>query len=252
MLIYIAAAIVILTAALHSFAGGAVLIRPLLAQDWDIGLPRPAVDRILWFAWHLTSIAWVGLAAAMLGLPLFHAAALVFVLSGLLILVMLRGHLAWPLFLGAGACIWASMGVLPPWLLRASAVGGASLSLALAGLHAYWGVGGRRGLAAAVPQREDGTPAFKPGPLACFAVAAACAVLAGALAWPAVGTAPVGARVSLWLALGVFVLRAIGDGRQVGFSKANRDTAFARADDAIYSPLVVALAFACGASLLLT
>ncbi|MCA9616865.1 MAG: DUF3995 domain-containing protein, partial [Myxococcales bacterium] len=209
-----------------------------------------AAERILRFAWHLTSVAWVGLAAVVAGVPSFHAAATVCVVSGAVIFVTLRGHLAWPLFFAAGACLWASMGV-PTSVLRGLAIVGAVVAVLLAALHAYWGLGGRRGLAAAVPTRSDGTPAFEPGPLACFGVAAACLCLAVLLSWPSLGGAPTLVRVALWIALATFVLRAIGDGKQVGFSKAEHETAFARADDAFYSPLVVGLAFACGAALLL-
>ncbi len=70
------------------------------------------------------------------------------------------------------------------------------------------------------------------------------------------GVAREGVMTGVWMAadkggvaLGAFVVRAVGDGRQVGFTKSNRATAFARADDALYSPLVVALAFASAAAL---
>ncbi|MCR9159829.1 MAG: DUF3995 domain-containing protein [Nannocystaceae bacterium] len=129
---------------------------------------------------------------------------------------------------------------------------GAGLAAALAGLHAYWGLGGTRGLNNAVPQRDGGDPAFKPGAAACLAVSAACALLGVLLVWPTVAPTPWVPRAGLWVALVVFVLRAVGDGGQVGFSKTNRDTAFAQADDAVYTPLVVGLGFSCAAALLLT
>lgn len=249
MLAYVAVGILTLIAALHSVLGEGALLRPLFAKDWDIGIPRFAAERILRFAWHLTSIAWVGLAVAVAGVPLLHAAAIVCVTSGAVVFVMLRGHLAWPLFFAAGTCLWVSAGAVPEVALKATVVLGAALAAALCGLHAYWGVGGRWGIASAVPQREDGQPAFKPGPLACFAVSAACAALSVLLVWPTFAPVPTVLHVGLWVALAVFVVRAIGDGKQVGFSKSDRGTAFARADDALYSPLVVGLAFACGAAL---
>ncbi len=246
-----AAAILFLLAILHSVLGELALLRPLFAESWRVAVPRAAAETILRFAWHLTSIAWVGLGAALLGLPLVHAAALVCAASGAAVFFTLRGHLAWPLFLGAAACLWASVGAIPSLVLYATSLGGAGLALAIAGLHAYWGLGGRWGFAAAVPTGTDGHPAFLPGALACFAVSAACATLAGLLGWAALGTPPALVNVSIWIALGVCVVRAIGDGRQVGFSKADHGTAFARADDALYSPLVVALAAGCGCALLL-
>ncbi len=251
MLTYVAVAILSLIAVLHSVLGEAALLRPLFAKPWEIGVPRFAAERIFRFAWHLTSIAWVGLAAAVTGVPLLYAAALVCVLSAVVIFAALRGHLAWPLFLAAGACLWVSTGAVPTPVVQGLSLCGAVLAVLLAGLHAYWGMGGRWGMDAAVPQRADGSPAFKPGPGACFAVSAACAVLAALLVWPTVAVAPLTVRVLLWLALAVLVARAVGDGKQVGFSKADHSTRFARADDALYSPLVVGLAFACSSALLL-
>ncbi|MGH1347231.1 MAG: DUF3995 domain-containing protein [Nannocystales bacterium] len=251
MLAYVAVAILSLIAVLHSVLGEAALLRPLFAKPWDIGIPRHAAERIFRFAWHLTSIAWVGLAAAVAGVPLMHAAAMVCALSGVVIFALLRGHLAWPLFLAAAGCLWVSAGAVPAVAVQGLSLCGAALAVLLAGLHAYWGVGGRWGMGAAVPQRDDGSPAFKPGPLACFAVCGACAVLAALLVWPSVTVAPGAVRVLLWIALAVFVVRAVGDGKQVGFSKADHSTDFAQADDALYSPLVVGLAFACGSALLL-
>lgn len=251
MLAYVAVGILTLIAALHSVLGEGALLRPLFAKEWDIGVPRFAAERILRFAWHLTSIAWVGLAVAIAGVPLLHAAAIVCVISGAVVFVMLRGHLAWPLFFAAGMCLWASAGAVPEVALMTIVYLGAALAAALCVLHAYWGAGGRWGISTAVPSREDGSPAFQPGPWACFAVSAACASLDVLLVWPTVAPMPAVLRVGLWVALSVFVVRAVGDGKQVGFSKSNRATAFARADDALYSPLVVGLAFACGAALLL-
>lgn len=252
MLAYVAVALLSLIAVLHSVLGEAALLRPLFSKPWEVGIPRFAAERILRFAWHLTSIAWVGLAAAVAGVPLLHAAALVCVLSGVVVFGALRGHLAWPLFLAAGTCMWVSAGAVPTAAVQGLSLCGAGLAVLLAGLHAYWGIGGRWGLDAAVPQRADGSPAFKPGPWACFAVSAACVALAGLLVWPSIAAAPLTVRALLWIALAVFVVRAVGDGKQVGFSKADHSTDFARADDALYSPLVVGLAFACSSALLLS
>ena len=73
-----------------------------------------------------------------------------------------------------------------------------------------------------------------PALLATFAVL---------LAWPIFGA---GFEPTVrWLTLagcGVLALRALGDGRVVGFSKRERGTLFARRDDAYYTPLVVLLA----------
>lgn len=251
MLAYVAVAILALIAVLHSVLGEAALLRPLFLERWELPIPRFAAERILRFAWHLTSVAWVGIAAAVAGVPLVHAAVIVCALSGAVIFVALRGHLAWPMFLATAALLALSEGVLPPLALQGLVWTGAAVAAAVAGVHVYWAAGGRWGMGAVVPQRADGSPAFSPGPVATLGVAVACAVLAGLLLWPSFAAVPGWARIGLWVAMGVFALRAIGDGRQVGFSKSNRETAFAQADDAIYSPLVVGLGFACGAALAL-
>jgi hypothetical protein len=99
-------------------------------------------------------------------------------------------------------------------------------------LHFYWAVGGRSGKSAAIPE-IDGVPAFRPSK-------AAMAVVGLAL----LGTAAIVLlQVQLLLAgaAAVLLLRAIGDFRLVGFFKRRRDSAFARMDTRLYSPLCLAL-----------
>lgn len=69
--------------------------------------------RTLRFAWHLTSIAWWGIAAAFVALGFNSARAGVlilagtFALSGVITLVASRGrHLAWLVFLAIGLFAW--------------------------------------------------------------------------------------------------------------------------------------------------
>ena len=56
----------------HSVLGEQGILRPLFAAEWTVELPRWAVERILRFAWHLTSLAWVALAAAWMGVCLLY------------------------------------------------------------------------------------------------------------------------------------------------------------------------------------
>ncbi|MBK9082741.1 MAG: hypothetical protein IPL88_12015 [Rhizobiales bacterium] len=100
----------------HSFLGERLLIGPLTSEAGRAGLlakSRFARD-VLRFAWHLTSVAFVGLAAplavyafaeidapARLALRLVGASSIV---MGAVALVSSRGrHLSWVFFLGAGA-----------------------------------------------------------------------------------------------------------------------------------------------------
>ena len=96
----------------HSGLGEARLIGPLLDPVHRTGLlAKSATARgILRFAWHLTSIAWWGLAAVTAAYALappgkaepavLTAIAATLAISGLVILATSRGrHLAWPIFL---------------------------------------------------------------------------------------------------------------------------------------------------------
>ncbi|MBL8590271.1 MAG: hypothetical protein JNK46_17185 [Methylobacteriaceae bacterium] len=115
-LLLLAAAFMAGLAVAHSLLGEKWLIGPLVAEETRAGLlvrSRFAL-RVLRFAWHLTSVAFLGLAAplvvyafaaidapARLALRLVGASLLV---MGAVVLASSRGrHLAWPFFLGAGA-----------------------------------------------------------------------------------------------------------------------------------------------------
>jgi uncharacterized protein DUF3995 len=129
-------------------------------------------------------------------------------------------------------------------------VGGIAVAalLAIAGLHVYWAAGGTRGATAAVPARE-GQPLFRPTRAATLLVA--FLLLLGA----ALLTARLGVfgrlepewffRAGAWALAGVFLARAIGDFRWVGFFKRPAGTRFAALDTALYSPLCLAIAAGC-------
>lgn len=132
-----------------------------------------------------------------------------------------------------------------------------STVFALLGLvHVYWALGGRRGLAAALPQlpvppgrQQPGEPAqrnaFTPSPAATLAVAAALlgvallVALRGGLFGAPVPHAAV--RLVLGAAALAFFARAVGDFRLVGFFKRVKGSTFARMDSRVYSPLCVLL-----------
>jgi hypothetical protein len=117
---------------------------------------------------------------------------------------------------------------------------------ALAGLHVYWACGGRWAGRVALPQHADGRVVFSPGPLACGVVAAVLAAL-GALCLDQVlfagAVVPRGLTRAAHLAAAVlFALRVVGDFRFVGVFRKIRNTAFARYDRRIYTPLCAVLA----------
>jgi Protein of unknown function (DUF3995) len=112
-------------------------------------------------------------------------------------------------------------------------------------LHAYWGLGGRWGFAAALPQTAAGARVLNPGPIECLVVAlglfgfAALALdQAGFLQLPLKAIWGCWAMRSLVL---IFGLRAVGDFHYVGFFKTVKGTLFAGLDTAYYSPLCLLL-----------
>jgi len=112
-------------------------------------------------------------------------------------------------------------------------------------LHIHWLFGGRWGKAVAVPE-QNGRPAFTPSRFATALVAiglADCAALVAALAgWlPPLMGAGLLRMMGFAVAL-LFLARAIGDFRLVGFFKRVRSTRFAAFDTRFYSPLCLGLA----------
>ena len=132
--------------------------------------------------------------------------------------------------------------------MTAVALAAAAVLFAIAAMHLYWAAGGRIGAVAAVPERS-GRPVFTPRPLSTVAAGLAFAlaggiVLARASLWE-LPVAPDGLiRVATWAIGLIFLLRAIGDFRLVGFFKRVRGTRFATLDTRAYSPLALAVAAA--------
>jgi len=113
--------------------------------------------------------------------------------------------------------------------------------LFLASLHIYWAVGGRWGWTAAVPTREDNARLFSPGPIATLLVAAGL-LLMGLIVLIKGGLIPLALpmlidRYACWLIAFIFIGRAIGDFRYIGFFKKLTKTEFAKNDTRYYSPL---------------
>jgi len=122
--------------------------------------------------------------------------------------------------------------------------GGAAVLGGVSVLHLYWAAGGRRGQHAGIPT-SDGRALMAPSTAATVAVAAvlatACGLYVGATArWEPRWVYSIGTTG----AAAVLAARAIGDRRYIGFLKRSRDSAFARRDTYLYSPLCAVLAVA--------
>lgn len=226
----------------HSALGESKILGPLLRCDLPaFALGATFVKRVIRFAWHLTSIAWIALAACLWIAP--ASAAVVgagMLVSSLVTLVGARGrHFAWALFAagGLGALHRYQDGPAPTWL----ACIGAAIAAALALLHVAWALGVTWGVDAAIP-KSDGRRRFEPSRGATLAVALALTVLA--IVFIGLGGIVTVPGVS-WLALAaaiVFGARTIGDFRHFGLFGRGRGDAFSRNDAMLYTPLCFALA----------
>ena len=115
----------------------------------------------------------------------------------------------------------------------------------IAAAHLYWAAGGQAGSSAAIPQ-ANGEPLFRPGRGATVLVAIGLFALAVLALWrDGLILLPLPffvARIGAWLAALVFLARAVGDFKFVGWSKRVRGSRFARLDDVFYAPLCLTLA----------
>ncbi len=125
------------------------------------------------------------------------------------------------------------------------AAGCAAVLFIVAAIHVYWGLGGRIGFKAALPELPSGELAFTPP--AALTLLVAMGLVIAALAILAVGRLLVLPLPMAVLRIGVaqlafvFALRAVGEFRYIGFFKKIRGSRFARYDTLYYSPLCLAL-----------
>jgi len=235
---------------LHSVLGEIKVLQPLFAEpEWKLrALPRRPAETLLRFAWHATTISWFGFAAIAFGLPLLLSLTVVALAMGGCLFWVLRGHLAWPVFLVAGLGASWSAGLLDR-VAQPVAISTAIVLTALALVHLYWALGGRRALSSALPARRDGEVVFRPGRMITFGVATSLMLFAALI----VQTLRVDggyARVLVGLGILILAARAVGDGRYFGFTKRIRGTRFAQLDERLFTPVVVFLALGSGAALL--
>ena len=120
-----------------------------------------------------------------------------------------------------------------------------SVFVLLALTHVYWAFGGSGVKIAAVPEVE-GRPAFTPSRVATLGVTLAllaCALLVAATSGSVLIPIPTRVLCGLMFVLAfVFIARAVGDFRLVGFFKRVTGTRFARLDSTVFSPLCAAVA----------
>lgn len=247
-----AAVLLVLIAVMHSVIGERLLLSGVLEGRWRTRLPHRYARRMLRGGWHLTSIAWVGLAATLLGASPAVVVGAVCLPSAVVVAWCVPGHVAWPFFTAAGVLALAAAGAVPDTVLAAVVMAAVVAALVAAGFHVAWAAGSTRGRAAVIPQRRGTTePLGRPGPVPTLGVAGALVVYV-----VVVSAAALGAEGPWWTVCGVaalvvLALRVIGDGRYLGVTKRVRDTPFGRADDRFWTPVVALLGLGAAGALAL-
>jgi Protein of unknown function (DUF3995) len=113
-------------------------------------------------------------------------------------------------------------------------------------IHIYWGVGGKWGASASIPTKEDGEKVMNPKPFDCFVIAIGLSAFGVLMLVKAQLVSLVLPSVifdyGVRLVIFVFLLRAIGEFRYVGFFKKIKNTPFGQLDTKYYSPLCLLIA----------
>jgi|SRR5450631_3844167 hypothetical protein len=117
-LLYLAAALLVITSAVHSVLGERRLIAPLLSMREGV-LASKLVRFLLRFVWHLIGVCWVVLALILTQLVRDTAAirwwaaastGTAFTGAGLVDLIYSRGrHIGWPMLMGIGIAALLSL-----------------------------------------------------------------------------------------------------------------------------------------------
>ncbi|GAB5561872.1 MAG: hypothetical protein SynsKO_35190 [Synoicihabitans sp.] len=124
MMLYCAAALIVLIGLAHSYLGERFILQRLFRNGQ---LPRllggtEFTQKTLRFAWHLTSVAWWGLAAILILLAepaaspaaIGQVIAIVFGIHFAVALIASRGqHLSWIVFLAIAALTWMATNSTP-------------------------------------------------------------------------------------------------------------------------------------------
>jgi len=112
-------------------------------------------------------------------------------------------------------------------------------------IHFYWGLGGKWGANAAIPSKANNEKVINPKLFECFVVAFG---LLGFGLFILVKTKLLSFYLPNWLMKygleilsTIFILRAIGDFRYVGFFKKIKSTQFGQLDTKYYSPVCLAI-----------
>ncbi|MBF7092491.1 DUF3995 domain-containing protein [Flavobacterium sp. ALJ2] len=111
----------------------------------------------------------------------------------------------------------------------------------LAGIHIYWGFGGKWGNDAAIPTTENNEKVINPKLKECMVVAIGLLSLSVIVLIKSkiiiVNLPSWLQEYGLWIITILFMVRAIGEFKYVGFFKKVKTTKFAQMDTKYFSPL---------------
>lgn len=112
-------------------------------------------------------------------------------------------------------------------------------------LHFYWMLGGAWGFQQALPTTAEGKLVLQPKAFECAVVAIGLLgmsfytlIYADILPFELPFFVE---KYTIWLLASIFMLRAVGDFKYVGFTKTIKNTPFSRLDTQFYSPLCLFL-----------
>lgn len=121
-----------------------------------------------------------------------------------------------------------------------------SIFLTLSVLHFSWGLGSSWGFENAIPKNEEGKPMLNPKKSDSIVVGLGLLIF-GFFYLIKVNIVvfelpQIIITIAGWIIPSIFLLRAIGDFRYIGFTKKVRSTSFAKKDSKFYSPLCLGIA----------
>ncbi len=117
--------------------------------------------------------------------------------------------------------------------------------LLLALLHFHWALGGSFGYKHAIPTKENGDMLMNPGRMDGLVVGLGLLAFGifylVKIGWVLIPAPSWVMDSAGWLIAGIFILRALGDFKYVGFFKKLKSTEFGIKDTQFYSPLCLYL-----------
>lgn len=119
--------------------------------------------------------------------------------------------------------------------------------MVLAIIHFYWAFGGRWGFEAALPTNLTGKKVLNPRSIHSLLVGVGLSVFVCfyllLVIFPEIVIHVWRINSVAWVIPSIFLLRAVGDFKYVGFFKKIKTTQFAKMDNQLYSPLCTLIAF---------